>query len=299
MAGKDESNPNMSDMYDWNHLIKQHSDWKVATIVVIVVFLVGTGAFVLRDYLSDAVFGVKLWWENAEFNPLDLETQIIDFWGAAEVVDIVIGEVKVKDGKIKLVGRTVTMYSDTLFGLPYEFIRYRSGFRLTKKLKFEPAYRWKLEVGEYTQSLRDHLMKVGLKNVKYFATLVQDMQYVAGFFEIFATYTRGKYPAHLGVKVKDVPGHCKGVPYDHTVLGIAKRAFHKEVYIVQAVGDTWEWFPEYRNKIVYFPLDIKGNVAMRFIVKGSIETVFIDYEIRNRFGYKYPWKTTDDRTFIK
>lgn len=243
---------------------------------------------------------MKLWLNDAEYDPLDLETQIFDFWGTDEIVDVMLGKVEAKDGKIKLFAKMVTIYGDTLYRLPYTFERYRSGFRLSKKLKFEEAYKWKLKEEPYTTGIKDYFIRdIGLKNAKYVTTLVQDIQYVAGFFEVFATYTRGKYPAHLDVKVKEIPGYCKGVPYDHTVLDIARTCYTKKVHIVEAIGDTWEWFPEYKDKIVYFPLDIKGKAAMRFIVKGSIDTGFIDFEMRNRYGYKDPWKTSEERVFIK
>ena len=114
---------------------------------------------------------------------------------------------------------------------------------MSKKLKFEPAYKWKLEVGPYTQGIRDHFVSIGLKNAKYVMTLIQDIKYVAGFFEVFGTYTEGKYPAHLDVRVKELSSY-KWAPLESNVLDLAKKYYHKEVHIVEAVGDTWEWFPE-------------------------------------------------------
>jgi len=283
-----------------NRIIKRGGiHWRIIAFVILFVFLIVFYSFLSRDYLYKTIYGMKLWLNDAEYDPLDLERQIFDFWGTEEVIDVMLGEVDVKDGRIKVYARTVTIYGDTLYRLLYRFDRYRSGFRLSKKLKFEHAYKWKLKVGLYTKGLRDHFMNdIGLKNVKYVMTLVQDIQYVAGFFEVFATYTKGKYPAHLNMKIKELSGY-KWAPLESNVLDLAKKHYHKDVHIVEAIGDTWEWFPEYKGKIVYFPLDIEGKAAMKFIVKGSTDTGFIDYEMRNRYGYKDPWEISEERIFIK
>lgn len=283
-----------------NRIIKRGGiQKKIISFVVLFVFLIVICSFLSRDYLYRTFYGMGLWLNDAEYDPLDLERQIIGLWGTDEVIDVMLGEFEVKDRKIKLYAKTVTIYGDTLFRLPYTFERYQSGFRLNKKLKFERAYKWKLKVGPYIKGVRDHFMNdVGLKNAKYVMTLIQDIQYVAGFFEVFGTYTKGKYPAHLDVKVKELSSY-KWAPLESNVLDLAKKHYHKEIHIVEAVGDTWEWFPEYKDKIVYFSLDIKGRAAMRFIVKGSTDIGFIDYEMRNRYGYKDPWEISEDRVFIE
>lgn len=274
--------------------------WRIFAFVILFVFLIALCPYFSRDYLYKTIYGIELWLSDAKYDLLDLERQILDFWGTKEVIDIMLGEVDVKEGRIKVYARTVTIYGDTLYRLLYRFDRYRSGFRLSKKLKFEKAYKWKLKEEPYTTGTKDHFIRViGLKNVKYLRTIVNDIHSVVGLLEIFAAYTKGKYPAHLNVKVREIPGYCKGVPYEYTVLEIAETGFHEEIFLGEAIGDTWEWFPEYKGKIVYFPLDIRGKAAMRFIVKGSTDTGFIDYEMRNLYGYKDPWEISDERIIIK
>lgn len=188
-------------------------------------------------------------------NKEEAKTEIKAWWGVKEIDDVIIDRCTQVSLMYSVTARLV-ISNDTTEQMMFTF----NGGKISN--------------GPYDEETKKFVIEeIGLVKLRAFKELRRNLETLQRLFEQYAVFTKGKYPAHLGVKIKEV-ADFEGKHKEHTVLDLFPGLILKNPYfpgksaIIDAIGDTSEWFPEYRGKVVYFPLNKKGKAALDFVLKG-------------------------------
>lgn len=200
-------------------------------------------------------------------NEIELKNEIKTWWKAEEINEVIINDIAKEKNSLTVLAQIVVI-QDTLDRMTYEFEKFSKGWRITKgpvdeltKVLFIETF-WKAKIGRL--KLNMHTLQLSLEN--------------------FSTMAEGFYPADFTVKIKDIIAQLyKDIEYysggDETILNLLPENYTPEP--IKALGDTSQWFPEYKGKVIYFPMGIKGKGANSYIIKGSTDKAFIDFYLRS------------------
>jgi hypothetical protein len=192
----------------------------------------------------------------------EVQTGIREWWGSDEIDDVLVVAIYHKERNSVSFDARLVVSGDTLEGLSY-------GFRRT----FEG---WKVEKGPYNREvITEILKKIEIREIELLKKLKQYEEMLKGGMDKYASFTQGRYPARLDVRIGEISDY-KGKESEYTIQDILKPFFDDEWIFIDGLGDTTEWFDEYSGKVIYFPLEIKGKTALEYTVKSALRDCFID-----------------------
>lgn len=197
----------------------------------------------------------------------EVKDKIKAWWGAEEIENVII-DAQIKRGTSIIVDARLVVPGDTLKINTYEFVKTKEGWRIG----YGPIEKKKLKY---------LLTKIGPKEIELLREQLQYIEIFKGILDAYASYTEGKYPAFLDVKINEISDY-EGEKQEYSVLDLLKPFLSKEYLFIDAFGDTNEWFVEYGGKIAYFPLRIKGKASLEYTLKGSMDSCFTDDIFKKR-----------------
>jgi hypothetical protein len=185
--------------------------------------------------------------------------QIREWWQVDGIEEVVVESFR-KTGKTSICNARLVVSNDTLGRMTYEFHRGVGGWELTR--------------GPFDDRRRQFLLDmVGLVNIDFFQSQLELLEMFAGVMDVYGSYGGGRYPLTLSTKLEAIPGY-HGDKGEESVLSMMQPFLEGALPFIEAMGDTNEWFDEYRGKIVYFPLQKEDGYALQFTVRAAMDTCF-------------------------
>jgi hypothetical protein len=202
-----------------------------------------------------------------KINEQDIITEIENWWGIEEIEKIVIDDITQEGNKAKVLARLIVV-GDTTKRVTYEFEKFDKGWRLVGD-PVDPFLR--MQLAEFIPQ-------------KKLAELKNNMHTLQLVVEDFSTMTMGLYPGDFSIKIKELAKESRGEYDEYTIITLLPSSMVNpynpdELPVITEKGTPSQWLPEYIGKAVYFPVGKKGNSATGYLIKGSSEYRFIDYEL--------------------
>jgi len=199
-------------------------------------------------------------------NPLPgretIANTIEEWWGIEGIVDgVLIDTVVQRDYVVGVVARLV-VFDEPREPLAYEYTMSRGSWVISKGPFDEKKKRQVIADMCRDQAKRNIIMS----NMRTLRTAVT--MYVV---------ESGEYPLGLD---RRTAGASQSV-LETLPTGTKNPYRSKEPAFIDALGDTLEWFPEYRGKAVYFPLRDVGVSVTGFVIKGSTDKAFLGLTLRS------------------
>ncbi len=186
--------------------------------------------------------------------------QIREWWQTESIQEVLIASCKGSRRTMMCSARLVVS-GDTLGSMDYEFQRGMGG--------------WKLVRGPFHDKQKEFMLEaVGLLNIDFYRSQLELMEMFAGVLDIYGSYTKGKYPLTLNTKLRDIPGY-DGEKGGESVLSMMSPLLEGELPFIEGMGDTNEWFDEYRGRVIYYPLQKEDGYALQFAIRAAMDTCFV------------------------
>lgn len=209
-------------------------------------------------YLIPVVAWAVVFASEVKLSKDEIKSAIKSWWAIERIIDEVVIDSVIEQGyNTKVVARLV-VFDEARGPMTYEFERDRKGWRISKG-----------PVDESTKRLMiaDMSLNQAKKNI-----LMCNMRTLQKTVEVYAAEA-GEYPVNLNSRANMM---------QQSILEMlpsgAKNPFARgEPAFATAVGDTDDWFAEYKGKAVYCPVRISGNAAGGYVIRGSTSNGFIEF----------------------
>ena len=189
-----------------------------------------------------------------KYNEDELKIEIKEWWESDEISEVVIDDIAAKRNKVKVLARVI-IWDDTTNRLTYGFEKFEKGWRITKGPLDE------IDKSKFISKI----MKPKIRD------LTSKMYTLQLCLEDYSTMANVKYPLDFSVRIKDLISHSAN---NQTVLDLLPTNYEPKP--IMAIGDTSQWYPEYKEKVIYFPRVIEGKTAYSYIIRGSTAEGFIE-----------------------
>jgi hypothetical protein len=209
--------------------------------------------------------------EEVKLTQEQIKDEIKAWWGAKIFEGIVI-EDTIKKKDTYTVNARMVVASDTLESMKYVLKRYWKGYRI-----------WKGPLNEKEKrKMIEEMLQIPLNMAKN-NVIKSNMRDVHRALMQYASGNEGRFPANMDVKetamsysLRDLLGPYMKNPY---VPGAPAVMVSHE--------DTSQWLPEYKGKVIYFPLDVDFDEvsAELYVVKGSTNRRFLRFVMKSRDLY--------------
>jgi len=223
---------------------------------------------------------------TAQIDESNLKIEILKYWNINGIDDVVITDVAVT-GRTAKASASLVIFADTLREHIYTFEKFQRS--------------WKV-----TDGPGDDATRIGLFSFIAEAKVVQlkkNMYALQLAVESFAVRAKGVYPTRFDTRIKDIHAQCD--PNDSAITirdflpPIMRNPYSREDSALclkktwlseESIGSTggdWttsyslEWAKNYAGKAVYVPIDIRGEGAHGYIIRGSTDDGWISLKLRS------------------
>jgi hypothetical protein len=206
----------------------------------------------------------------------DTERLVKEWWGEGVVDDALIEYRFPEDGKLRVTAQVVAR-GDTSEIMSYEF----------KKVWRKLGREWTISKGPCNENTKEYIIEaMNCPSLEVLVISAKNMDIMNG--QLISCFEDGRYPANLMDvrkqigKEKDRVKQERLLSFENNISCLVENTYHNKRYYgygwADAIGDTTEWFPEYRGRIVYFPIEKHGKYARGYKLKASTSKGFLDYE---------------------
>lgn len=196
-----------------------------------------------------------------QFGEEMMKSKIKDWWETDIIEDVIIVDFLKEDTLVTVLSRFV-VGSDTTVPMEY-------------KLK-KAGREWKIDKGPVDEKIKHlcirSLEKTPIEVAKKVA-LKANMRNLQSTLEMYCVSEgMGTYPPYLVNENSEIEESIRS----YFGRGMKNPYLPDELPIIDAMGDTSEWFCDYVGKIVYFPWVEDDGTASGYMIRGSTGMGFID-----------------------
>jgi hypothetical protein len=215
----------------------------------------------VRKFLIFAVLTGILVGCGEEFGEEMMKKKIRNWWDTRLIDDVIIVDYLKEDTAITVLSKLV-VGSDTTVRTEYKFKQAGRG--------------WKIDRGPVDEKIKDLCIQ-SLRNtpieMSRRTVLKTNMRNLQSVLEIYGVSEgMGTYPTYL------INENSEVAKFISSYLGgeMKNPYLPDELPVIDAVGDTSDWFCDYIGKIVYFPWVEDDSTASGYVIRGSTGIGFIN-----------------------